>query len=175
MPEQLPPDDPVTSRPMAGLVLISVFILMLTVSWSLYDEFYGLRPWRKYQAEFSSAYSNYLDKQYKQRRADEQKFYATPEYLKLRGRREGRHRRRSNQGPGNRPANRFARPPARGHDGLFHHFARPGRLSHLSAGANQREGQERQGLQAQGTERSQSADVRRGLAGRGRQDRAAEI
>ena len=68
---------------MAGLVLISVFILMLTVSWSLYDEFYGLRPWRKYQAEFSSAYSNYLDKEYKQRRADEQKFYATPEYMKL--------------------------------------------------------------------------------------------
>lgn len=83
MPEQLPPDDPITSRPMAGLVLVSVFILMLTVSWSLYDEFYGLRPWRKYQAEFSSAYSNYLDKQYKQRKADEQKFYATPEYMKL--------------------------------------------------------------------------------------------
>src|SRR6202161_3236535 len=56
---------------------------MLTVSWSLYDEFFGLRPWRKYQAEFSSAYSNYLDKEYKQRRADEQKFYATPQYVKL--------------------------------------------------------------------------------------------
>src|SRR5579863_2291375 len=68
---------------MAGLVLISVFVLMLTVAWSLYDEFFGLRPWRKYQAEFSSAYSNYLDKEYKQRRADEQKFYATPQYLKL--------------------------------------------------------------------------------------------
>src|SRR6202166_2680482 len=68
---------------MAGLVLISVFILMLAVAWSLYDEFYGLRPWRKYQGEFSSAYSNYLDKEYKQRRGDEQKFYATPEYEKL--------------------------------------------------------------------------------------------
>ena len=68
---------------MAGLVLISVFILMLTVAWSLYDEFFGLRPWRSYQAEFSSAYSNYLDKQIKQRKADEQKFYATPEYTKL--------------------------------------------------------------------------------------------
>ena len=68
---------------MAGLVLVSVFILMLTVAWSLYDEFYGLRPWRNYQAEFSKSYSSYLDKQYKQRRADEQKFYATPEYMKL--------------------------------------------------------------------------------------------
>jgi cytochrome c551/c552 len=80
---ELPPDDPVTSRPMAGLVLISVFLLMLTVSWSLYDEFYGLRPWRSYQAEFSKVYSSYLDKQYQKRKADEQKFYATPEYQKL--------------------------------------------------------------------------------------------
>jgi cytochrome c2 len=68
---------------MAGLVLISVFLLMLTVSWSLYDEFYGLRPWRSYQSEFSKVYSSYLEKQYQKRRADEQKFYATAEYQKL--------------------------------------------------------------------------------------------
>jgi len=80
---ELPPDDPVTTRPMAGLVLISVFLLMLTVSWSLYDEFYGLRPWRSYQSEFSKVYTAYLEKQYQKRKADEQKFYATPEYQKL--------------------------------------------------------------------------------------------
>src|ERR1700682_2335126 len=68
---------------MAGLVLISVFLLMLTVSWSLYDEFYGLRPWRSYQSKFSKVYSSYLEKQYEKRKADEQKFYATPEYQKL--------------------------------------------------------------------------------------------
>jgi len=68
---------------MAGLVLISMFLLMLTVAWSLYDEFYGLRPWRSYQAEFSKAYASYLEKQYTQRKADEQKFYATPAYEKL--------------------------------------------------------------------------------------------
>ncbi|MGH9680685.1 MAG: hypothetical protein ACRD4Y_12105, partial [Candidatus Acidiferrales bacterium] len=82
MPE-LVPDDPVTSRPMAGLILISLFLLMLTVAWSLYDEFYGLRPWRGYQAEFSKVYANYLEAQYKSRRAAEQKLYATPEYEKL--------------------------------------------------------------------------------------------
>ena len=82
MPELLP-EDPVTTRPMAGLVLISVFLLMLTVSWSLYDEFYGLRPWRSYQSEFSKVYSNYLKKQYQTRKGDEQKFYATPQYQKL--------------------------------------------------------------------------------------------
>ncbi len=36
-----------------GWSLFLYFILMLTVAWSLYDEFYGLRPWRSYQAEFS--------------------------------------------------------------------------------------------------------------------------
>jgi hypothetical protein len=68
---------------MAGLVLISVFILMLTVTWSLYDEFYGLRPWRRYQSEFSNVYSSYLEKQYQSRRAQEQKLYTSPEYEKL--------------------------------------------------------------------------------------------
>lgn len=82
MPE-LPPDDPIVNRPLAGLVLISAFILMLTVAWSLYDEFYGLRPWRRYQAEFSNVYSSYLAKQYQQRRSDEQKLYSSPQYEKL--------------------------------------------------------------------------------------------
>jgi hypothetical protein len=82
VPELLP-DDPVTTRPMAGLVLISIFLLMLTVAWSLYDEFYGLRPWRSYQGEFSKVYSSYLDKQYKERKTAEQNFYAKPAYQKL--------------------------------------------------------------------------------------------
>lgn len=68
---------------MAGVILISAFILMLTVTWSLYNEFYGLRPWRTYQAQFSKAYSNYLDKQYQERKAAEQKFYTTPQYQKM--------------------------------------------------------------------------------------------
>ena len=37
---------------MSVLLLVSVFLLMLTVAWSLYDEFFGLRPWRGYQREF---------------------------------------------------------------------------------------------------------------------------
>ncbi len=93
---------------MAGLVLISVFLLLLTVAWSLYDEFYGLRPWRSYQSEFSNVYSSYLEKQYTQRKAEEQKFYATPAVSETPGRREGRYRRCPLPGPANRPADRFA-------------------------------------------------------------------
>ncbi len=82
MPE-LPPDDPVTSRSLAPAILISVFLLMLTVAWSLYNEFYGLRPWIAYQNRFVAAYVPYLRTQLKQRKADEAALKATPEYQKL--------------------------------------------------------------------------------------------
>jgi cytochrome c551/c552 len=83
VPEIPPQDDPITSRPMSLLVLISAFILLLTVAWSLYSEFFGLRPWRSYQDQFREVYSTYLQKQIGQRKAQEQAFYATPQYEKL--------------------------------------------------------------------------------------------
>ncbi len=83
MPEIPPQDDPVVSRPMSVLILISVFLLLLTVSWSLYAEFFGLRPWREYQSRFRDLYSTYLRKQINQRKNQEQAFYATPDYKKL--------------------------------------------------------------------------------------------
>jgi cytochrome c551/c552 len=78
-----PPDDPITTRPLAPLILISMFVLMLTVSWSLYNEFFGLRPWRDYQARFISAYVPFLERQEKARAAQEKALYATPDYQRL--------------------------------------------------------------------------------------------
>ena len=83
MPEIPPQDDPITSRPLSQLVLISAFLLLLTVAWSLYSEFFGLRPWRGYQTRFQDAYSSYLKKQIAKRRSDEQAFYTAPDYKKL--------------------------------------------------------------------------------------------
>ena len=83
MPELPPQDDPVVSRPMSVLILVSVFLLLLTVAWSLYGEFFGLRPWRDYQAHFRDLYSSYLRKQISQRRTQEQAFYASADYKKL--------------------------------------------------------------------------------------------
>ncbi len=82
MPE-LPPDDPVISRSLADPLLVSAFLLMLTVGWSLYDEEFGLRPWRSYQNRFSAAYSAYLKKAVKQQEAAEKAVYSSPEYLQL--------------------------------------------------------------------------------------------
>ncbi len=77
MPEIPPQDDPITGRPMSLLVLISAFALLLTVAWSLYAGYFGLRPWRSYQDQFREVYSSYLQKQIGQRKAQEQTFYAT--------------------------------------------------------------------------------------------------
>jgi len=68
---------------MSGLILVSAFILLLTVAWSLYSEFFGLRPWRDYQNRFRTLYSSYLQKQIAQRRTAEQALYATPDYQRL--------------------------------------------------------------------------------------------
>src|SRR5579862_6289928 len=68
---------------MSLLILISSFVLLLTVAWSLYSEFFGLRPWRDYQARFQTAYAGYLEKQIAKRKSDEQAVYATPDYKKL--------------------------------------------------------------------------------------------
>jgi hypothetical protein len=62
---------------------VSAFLLLLTVAWSLYSEFFGLRPWRDYQNRFRNLYAGYLQKQIGQRRSSEQALYATPDYQKL--------------------------------------------------------------------------------------------
>jgi len=83
VPEIPPQEDPVVSRPMNVLILVSVFLLLLTVAWSLYAEFFGLRPWREYQARFRDLYSTYLRKQISQRKGQEQSFYTSADYKKL--------------------------------------------------------------------------------------------
>ncbi len=82
MPER-PPDDPVVSRSLAVPLLISVFLLMLTLGWALYDEEFGLRPWRAYQKEFGKVYSAYLKKAVAKQEVAEKAVYSSPEYLKL--------------------------------------------------------------------------------------------
>jgi cytochrome c551/c552 len=76
-------DDPIQSRSLAGALLISAFLLLLTVAWSFYDEFFGLRPWRSYQREFASVYAKYLQKQIPIQGKREEEIRNSPEYKKL--------------------------------------------------------------------------------------------
>ena len=68
MPDRSPaagPNDPIKSHSFAFPLLIASVLLMLTVAWSFYVEFYGLQPWRAYQSRFAKSYSTYLQKQVK--------------------------------------------------------------------------------------------------------------
>ena len=82
MPD-LPPDDPIKSRSYANVILVAIFVLLLCVSWSFYQEFIGLRPWRSYQTRFAASYSTYLQKQVRARQALEKTVESSAEYQKL--------------------------------------------------------------------------------------------
>ena len=81
--QQTPPQDPVTTRSLASILLIAALVLIAVLGWSLYQEEIGLRPWRGYQSRFSRVYSAYLEKRLTSRRAAEKAMGATPEYQKL--------------------------------------------------------------------------------------------
>ena len=55
-------EDPIISSSLSGLYLITALALVGTLIWALYDEFYGLRPWKGYQARFQEQYSAFLAK-----------------------------------------------------------------------------------------------------------------
>ncbi len=61
MPETPIHDDPVTTPSLSAALLIAAALLMLSLFWALYDEFYGLRPWKSYQKRFIQAYTRYLE------------------------------------------------------------------------------------------------------------------
>ena len=82
-PAAPPPDDPITSRSFAGLLLICSFLLILTVAWSFWDEVYGLRPWRSYQRHFAEGYVKVLDQREAQQKKDEDAVHSSPQYKAL--------------------------------------------------------------------------------------------
>ena len=71
MPPQ-PNHDPITGRSMSGPILLVTILLVLSTFWALYDEFFGTRPWKAYQARFASKYSRLLqEKLGEQKKAEE--------------------------------------------------------------------------------------------------------
>ena len=150
----MPELPPLTIRLQAGrwpvLVLISVFLLMLTVSWSLYDEFFGLRPWRKYQSRIlQGVFQLSGQSSTSSARRPKQKFYATPEYQKLLADVKAATDAAQTQDQQIGQADRSARSPARGHDATRSQTSR-GQVGALTyqLETNRRERQEREGIQA---------------------------
>ncbi len=56
---------------------------MLTLVWALYNEFFGLRPWKSYQREFARRYHSFLLKQIPKQKAAEKEILESAEYQQL--------------------------------------------------------------------------------------------
>jgi len=75
--------DPVVHSSLSKPLFISSTILVLVMGWALWDEVYGIRPWKSYQAKFVKAYSKFLKSAEGGETALEQQINNSAEYKKL--------------------------------------------------------------------------------------------
>ena len=76
-------DDPILIQSYATPLLVTVLLLMLTVAWAMWQEMFGLRPWRGYQERFAKAYVAYLKIQIPKQDEKKKAIEASADYQKL--------------------------------------------------------------------------------------------
>jgi cytochrome c551/c552 len=74
--------DPVL-RSMSLPLLISSVLMLASLVWALWDEFYGLRPWKGYQHRFAEAYTAYLEKTIPEQANREKAVRESPAFQKI--------------------------------------------------------------------------------------------
>ena len=75
--------DPVVHSSLSRPLFIWSALLVLALIWGLYDEMYGIRPWKGYQAKFEKLYSKYLDSAKLGEAEVERQIKASPDYRRL--------------------------------------------------------------------------------------------
>ncbi len=75
--------DPVVHSSLSRPLFIWSALLVLALIWGLYDEMYGIRPWKGYQAKFEKLYSKYLDSAKLGESEVERQIKASPDYRRL--------------------------------------------------------------------------------------------
>src|SRR5438477_1919998 len=75
--------DPVVHSSLSKPLFISSTLLVLVTGWALWDEVYGTRPWKTYQARFVKAYSKFLKGAEGGETALEQQIKSSSEYKRL--------------------------------------------------------------------------------------------
>ncbi|PYV89567.1 MAG: hypothetical protein DMG05_13290, partial [Acidobacteria bacterium] len=76
-------NDPVVTKSLSLLLLISAIALVFSLVWAIYDEVYGLRPWKDYQARFVKQYTRFLRKTRPLQGVAEKAVRQSEEYQKL--------------------------------------------------------------------------------------------
>ncbi|MGI9102393.1 MAG: c-type cytochrome [Terriglobales bacterium] len=83
MPDQLPEQDPVTSKSYAPHYAIAIVVLIATLLWAMWDEAYGQRPWKRFQRNFQERYTAFLKQARSQSAQDEKDLENNSEYRQL--------------------------------------------------------------------------------------------
>ncbi|MDQ3804250.1 MAG: c-type cytochrome, partial [Acidobacteriota bacterium] len=78
-----PAPDPITSRTLSGVMLLSALLLTGTLVWSLWDEVYAMRPWKGHQRSFVKRYERYLKRLQRRGFNSEQEVRESAEYQRL--------------------------------------------------------------------------------------------
>jgi cytochrome c551/c552 len=78
-----PEKDPVVSQSLAVYLLIGALLLVVTLGWALYDEFYGLRPWKAYQTQFAARYHAFLERETGKQKTEQQRVEGSAEHAAL--------------------------------------------------------------------------------------------
>ena len=75
--------DPVVHSSLSKQLFIWSALLVLSMAWGLYDEVYGTRPWKGYEARFEKLYSKYLANARLGETAFEKQIRSSAEYQKM--------------------------------------------------------------------------------------------
>ncbi len=75
--------DPVVTSSLSKQLFIWSALLLLSLGWGLYDEVYGIRPWKSYEARFAKVYTHYLRSVRPKETRFENEIKASPDYKKL--------------------------------------------------------------------------------------------
>jgi len=78
-----PERDPVVFASLSSYLLVASLLLVLSLMWALYDEFFRLRPWKGYQRQFKARYIAFLQKQIPRQATAEKAILASGEYQAL--------------------------------------------------------------------------------------------
>ena len=75
--------DPVVSSSLSKQLFIWSVLLVLSLIWGLWDEMYGIRPWKTYEARFERLYGRYLASAELGEAANERQIKSQAEYRRL--------------------------------------------------------------------------------------------
>ena len=83
MSDQEQDKDPVVTSSLSRPLFIWSALLLLSLGWGLWDEIYGTRPWKSYQADFAKVYTRYLRSIRPKESGFEKEITASADYQKL--------------------------------------------------------------------------------------------